>query len=79
MQPSPAASLKACDESLPNPFDPVLREDLGTNEKNLLHFMSDCMHGYDMSLVDRYVAEDYLQHTPGSGMGATVCANTWNM
>ena len=35
----------------------------------MLHFMSDCMHGHDMSLVERYVAEDYIQHTPGIGQG----------
>lgn len=45
---------------LANPFDPRLRDDLGANERTLLHFMSDCMHGHDMSLVDRYVAEDYI-------------------
>lgn len=54
---------------LPNPFDPRQRKDLSANEKTLLHFMSDCMHGHDMSLVDRYVAEDYIQHTPGIGQG----------
>jgi len=54
---------------VPNPFDPRLRNDLSANEKTLLHFMSDCMHGHDMSLVDRYVAEDYIQHTPGIGQG----------
>ena len=31
--------------------------------------MSDCMHGDDLSLVDRYVAEGYIQHTPGIGQG----------
>jgi predicted SnoaL-like aldol condensation-catalyzing enzyme len=54
---------------VPNPFDPRLRNDLSANETTLLHFMSDCMHGHDMSLVDRYVAEDYIQHTPGIGQG----------
>jgi len=37
----------------PNPYDPRLRQDLSANEATLLHFMSDCMHGHDMSLVDR--------------------------
>jgi predicted SnoaL-like aldol condensation-catalyzing enzyme len=54
---------------VPNPYDPRLRTDLSANEKTLLHFMSDCMHGDDASLVDRYVAETYIQHTPGIGQG----------
>jgi predicted SnoaL-like aldol condensation-catalyzing enzyme len=54
---------------LPNPFDPRLRTDLFPNERAVLHFMSDCMHGDDVSLVDRYVAPDYIQHTPGIGQG----------
>ena len=53
----------------PNPYDPRRRDDLSPNERALLHFMSDCMHGDDLSLVDRYVAEDYIQHTPGIGQG----------
>ncbi len=52
-----------------NPWDPRLRSDLTANEKAVLHFMSDCMHGDDLSLVDRYVADGYIQHTPGIGQG----------
>lgn len=52
-----------------NPYDPRLRTDLSANEKAMLHFMSDCMHGDDISLVNRYVAENYIQHTPGIGQG----------
>ena len=52
-----------------NPYDPRQRQDLSANEAALLHFMSDCMHGTDMSLVDRYVSSDYIQHTPGIGQG----------
>jgi predicted SnoaL-like aldol condensation-catalyzing enzyme len=52
-----------------NPWDPRLRTDLTDNERVALHFMSDCMHGDDLSLVDRYVAEGYIQHTPGIGQG----------
>ena len=59
---------------VPNPFDPRLRNDLSANETTLLHFMSDCMHGHDMSLVDRYVAEDYIPRfrtCSASGRSAT--------
>ena len=52
-----------------NPWDPRQRTDLTANERVMLHFMSDCMHGDDLSLVDRYVAEGYIQHTPGIGQG----------
>ncbi len=52
-----------------NPWDPRQRTDLTDNERVVLHFMSDCMHGDDLSLVDRYVAEGYIQHTPGIGQG----------
>jgi len=53
----------------PNPYDPYRRTDLTPGEKALLHFMGECMHGDDLSLIDRYVAEDYIQHTPGIGQG----------
>lgn len=52
-----------------NPFDPRSRDDLTRNEKTLLLFMSECMHGEDLSLIDTLVAEDYIQHTPGIGQG----------
>jgi predicted SnoaL-like aldol condensation-catalyzing enzyme len=52
-----------------NPWDPRHRADLSPNERVVLHFMTDCMHGDDLSLVDRYVAHDYIQHTPGIGQG----------
>ncbi|XDA96970.1 nuclear transport factor 2 family protein [Sulfitobacter sp. LCG007] len=51
-----------------NPYDPWKRE-LSANEKTLLTFMRDCMHGDDLSLIDTLVAEDYIQHTPGIGQG----------
>ncbi len=53
----------------PNPWDPWQREDLTPNEATLLTFMRDCMHGDDLSLIDRLVAPDYVQHTPGIGQG----------
>ncbi len=53
----------------PNPYDPWSRDDLTANEKTLLTFMRDCMHGDDLSLIDTLVAEDYIQHTPGIGQG----------
>ena len=59
-----------------NPWDPRTRTDLTANERVALHFMSDCMHGDDLSLVDRYVAEGYIQHTPGIGQGREACATT---
>jgi predicted SnoaL-like aldol condensation-catalyzing enzyme len=52
-----------------NPYDPMVRSDLSANEKTLLDFMANCMHGDDMSLIERHVAEDYIQHTPGIGQG----------
>jgi predicted SnoaL-like aldol condensation-catalyzing enzyme len=52
-----------------NPYDPWARNDLSANEKTLLVFMRDCMHGDDLSLIDTLVAEEYVQHTPGIGQG----------
>jgi predicted SnoaL-like aldol condensation-catalyzing enzyme len=52
-----------------NPYDPWKRTDLSANEKAMLDLMTNCMHGDDLSLIDRYVAEDYIQHTPGIGQG----------
>jgi predicted SnoaL-like aldol condensation-catalyzing enzyme len=53
----------------PNPYDPWQRTDLTANERTLLTFMRDCMHGDDLSLIDTLVAEDYIQHTPGIAQG----------
>lgn len=53
----------------PNPYDPFQRADLTPNERTLLDFMAKCMHGGDLSLIDRMVAETYIQHTPGIGQG----------
>lgn len=53
----------------PNPYDPWARDDLSANERTLLIFMRDCMHGDDLSLIDTLVAKDYIQHTPGIGQG----------
>ena len=58
-----------CPAMFDNPWDPRQRTDLTDNERVVLHFMSDCMHGDDLSLVDRYVAESYIQHTPGHRPG----------
>ena len=54
---------------VPNPYDPRLRTDLTANEKAVLHFTGDCLHGDDDSLVDRYIADGYIQHTHGVGQG----------
>ncbi|AXS39684.1 nuclear transport factor 2 family protein [Breoghania sp. L-A4] len=53
----------------PNPYDPFERTDLSANEQTVLDFMIHCMHGDDMSLIERCVAPDYIQHTPGIGQG----------
>jgi len=53
----------------PNPYDPRKRTDLSKREKIVLEFMDECMHGDDLSLIDKYMAEDYIQHTPGIGQG----------
>jgi len=53
----------------PNPYDPRARSDLSAQEHALMDFMENCMHGDDLSLIDRYVAEDYIQYTPGIGQG----------
>jgi predicted SnoaL-like aldol condensation-catalyzing enzyme len=54
---------------VPNPYDPRLRTDLTANEKAVLHLTGDCLHGDDLGLVDRYVTDDYIQHTQGIGQG----------
>jgi len=53
----------------PNPNDPSKRTDLTANEKLVLEFTGKCIHGGDDSLIDRYVAPDYVQHTHGIGQG----------
>lgn len=53
----------------PNPYDPWTRSDLTPNEKAALHFTGDCIHGDDPSLIERYIPEDYIQHTHGIGQG----------
>jgi predicted SnoaL-like aldol condensation-catalyzing enzyme len=52
-----------------NPYDPRKRRDLTENERRFLHFTRECLHGDDDSLIEKYVAEDYIQHTPGIGQG----------
>jgi predicted SnoaL-like aldol condensation-catalyzing enzyme len=52
-----------------NPYDPRRRDDLTENEKRVLYFMQECLHGDRDDLIDLYVAEDYIQHTPGIGQG----------
>lgn len=53
----------------PNPYDPWSRDDLTENEKTVLRFMGEVMHGDNLSLLEELVAEDYIQHTPGIGQG----------
>lgn len=52
-----------------NPHDPLKRTNLTENEKRALRFMDECLHGDNFDLIDEYVAEDYIQHTPGIGQG----------
>lgn len=52
-----------------NPYDPRKRKNLTENERRMLHFMEECIHGDREELIDSYVARDYIQHTPGIGQG----------
>jgi predicted SnoaL-like aldol condensation-catalyzing enzyme len=52
-----------------NPYDPRKRTNLTENEQRALRFMTECLHGDNFDLIDEYVAEDYIQHTPGIGQG----------
>lgn len=52
-----------------NPYDPRKRTNLTENEERVLFFMRECLHGDRDDLIDTYVAEDYIQHTPGIGQG----------
>ncbi len=52
-----------------NPYDPRKRSDLTENEKRTMRFMGECLHGDNVSLINEYVSEDYIQHTPGIGQG----------
>lgn len=54
---------------LDNPYDPLKRDDLTENERRVLYFMRECLHGERADLIDTYVAEGYIQHTPGIGQG----------
>lgn len=53
----------------PNPYDPWKRTDLTANEKAVLDFTNNTLHGDDLSLIEKYIAPDYIQHTPGIGQG----------
>jgi predicted SnoaL-like aldol condensation-catalyzing enzyme len=53
----------------PNPYDPRSRTDLTPHEQAVLRFTTDCIHGGDESLIERYIPEDYIQHTHGIGQG----------
>lgn len=53
----------------PNPYDPFQRRDLTPNEKAVLHFTDQCLHNHDESLIERYIPDDYIQHTCGIGQG----------
>ncbi|MFW2368036.1 MAG: hypothetical protein ACN4GW_16590 [Desulforhopalus sp.] len=52
-----------------NTYDPRKRDDLTENEKRTMRFMTECLHGDNVALIDEYVAEGYIQHTPGIGQG----------
>jgi predicted SnoaL-like aldol condensation-catalyzing enzyme len=52
-----------------NPYDPWKRTDLSERERIVLEFTDGVLHGDRMELIDRYVAPDYVQHTPGIGQG----------
>jgi len=52
-----------------NPYDPRKRTNLTENEQRALRFMDECLHGDNFDLIDEYVAEEYIQHTPGIGQG----------
>lgn len=54
---------------LPNPYDPWKRTDLTANEKAVLEFTGNCIHGEDLSLIDKLMAPTYIQHTHGIGQG----------
>lgn len=54
---------------LDNPYDPLKRDDLTENERRVLRFTKECIHGERDDLIEAYVAEDYVQHTPGIGQG----------
>jgi predicted SnoaL-like aldol condensation-catalyzing enzyme len=58
-----------------NPYDPLKRADLTANERLVLEFTGRCIHGGDESLIDRCVAPDYIQHTPGIGQGREALRN----
>ena len=51
-----------------NPYDPRKRE-LSKREAIVMDFMENCLHGDDISLIDKYMSPDYIQHTPGIGQG----------
>lgn len=51
-----------------NPYDPRMRE-LSKREAIVMEFMENCLHGDDISLIDKYMSPDYIQHTPGIGQG----------
>ena len=51
-----------------NPYDPRKRK-LSKREAIVMDFMDNCLHGDNISLIDKYMAPDYIQHTPGIGQG----------
>jgi predicted SnoaL-like aldol condensation-catalyzing enzyme len=53
----------------PNPYDPWKRADLTANERVVLEFTADCIHGDDLTLIEKYISPDYIQHTAGIGQG----------
>jgi hypothetical protein len=46
-----------------NPYDPRKRTDLTQNEKRSIRFMGVCLQGDNVSLIDEYVAANYIQYT----------------
>jgi predicted SnoaL-like aldol condensation-catalyzing enzyme len=51
-----------------NPYDPRKRK-LSKREAIVMDFMENCLHGDDITLIDKYMAADYIQHTAGIGQG----------
>lgn len=54
---------------IPNPYDPWKRTDLTANEKAVLEFTDKCLHGGDLSMIEKHIAPDYIQHTAGCAQG----------
>lgn len=53
----------------PNPYDPWKRSDLTRNERVVLEITDKLLHGDDLSLIEKYISPNYVQHTAGIGQG----------